>query len=92
MAKGRFTLDTKTAIAEIIFCLRTVTKRRSIHQPMRDHFNSEWKEGKFKGEHKLFLIDGASRSWELGYREELEKLAAEFSWLTYVPTARAVRP
>jgi ferredoxin--NADP+ reductase len=35
---------------------------------------------------KLFLIDGASRSLELGYREELARIAADVSWLTYVPT------
>jgi ferredoxin--NADP+ reductase len=37
-------------------------------------------------EGRLFLIHGASRSLELGYREELEAFAAEMPWLTYVPT------
>jgi ferredoxin/flavodoxin---NADP+ reductase len=31
------------------------------------------------------VIQGASRSWEFGYREELERIAAEVSWLKYVP-------
>ena len=38
------------------------------------------------GAHKLFILDGASRSWELGYSDELEKVAREVPWLTYVPT------
>ena len=29
-------------------------------------------------EPKLFVLEGASRSWELGYSEELEKLPAKF--------------
>jgi len=36
--------------------------------------------------HKLFLLDGASRSWELGYREELARFASQVPWLTYIPT------
>ena len=46
----------------------------------------DWAEGKFTGEHKLFIIQGASRSCELGYLDELQSLAAELPWLTYVPT------
>ena len=38
------------------------------------------------GGHKLFILEGASRSWELGYPEELGKAAREVPWLTYVPT------
>lgn len=34
----------------------------------------------------LYLIHGASRVWEFGYREELERIAAEVPWLTYIPT------
>ena len=32
------------------------------------------------------MIQGASRAWEFGYREELERIASEVPWLTYVPT------
>ncbi len=45
-----------------------------------------WKEGTFKGEHKLFLLNGASHSWEFGYCEELRKFAEEVPWLKYAPT------
>ena len=46
----------------------------------------DWKEGKFQGEHKLFLLNGASRSWEFGYVGELQQYAEEVPWLEYVPT------
>ncbi len=84
VARGRFSLDTNSnrtnhlLLATVTGAAPFVSYARSLQQ--------QWKEGKFKGEHKLFLIDGASRSWELGYREEMDKVAAEFSWLTYVPT------
>ncbi len=82
--KGRFTLDrqgkrthhflvcTVTGVAPFVSYIRTLYK--------------DWREQKFSGEHKLFLLGGASRSWEFGYREEIEKIAQEVPWLTYVPT------
>jgi ferredoxin--NADP+ reductase len=83
-AKGRFTLDTATGrtnhllLATVTGVAPFVSFVRSLHR--------QWKDAKFDGAHKLFLLDGASRSWELGYREELEHFAAEVPWLTYVPT------
>ena len=82
--KGRFTLDTKgerknhllvstvTGVAPFVSYVRTLYK--------------DWKEGTFPGDHKLFLLNGASRSWEFGYLDELRKFAAEVPWLTYIPT------
>jgi len=32
------------------------------------------------------LLNGASRSWEFGYHEEVLKIASECAWLTYVPS------
>jgi ferredoxin--NADP+ reductase len=84
IAKGRFTLDTTSGrtnhllLATVTGVAPFVSFVRSLHR--------QWKEAKFKGEHKLFLLDAASRSWELGYREELNLFAAEVPWLTYVPT------
>jgi ferredoxin--NADP+ reductase len=49
-------------------------------------FYKDWQDKKFGGGHRLFILDGASRSRELGYREELERIAAEVPWLKYVPT------
>jgi ferredoxin--NADP+ reductase len=82
--KGRFLLDqtsgrtnhlllcTVTGIAPFISYARTLKK--------------EWDEGLFKGEHRLFLIQGASCAFEFGYRDEIETLAHTVPWLTYVPT------
>src|SRR5205814_352159 len=35
---------------------------------------------------KLYCLQGASRSWEFGYREELERYAGEVPWFKYVTT------
>jgi ferredoxin/flavodoxin---NADP+ reductase len=84
VAKGRFTLDTAggrtnhfllctvTGIAPFVSFARTLMK--------------DWNEGRFKGEHRLFVVHGASRSQEFGYREEMERIADAMPWLTYVPT------
>jgi ferredoxin--NADP+ reductase len=85
VAKGRFTFDnsqssrtnhlmvsTVTGVAPFVSYLRTLVK--------------DWKEGKFAGDHKLFLLNGASRSWEFGYREELEKFAKEAPWFRCIFT------
>jgi ferredoxin/flavodoxin---NADP+ reductase len=83
-AKGRFLLDTTSKRTNHLL-LATVTGAAPFVSYARS-LRQQSKEAKLSGEHRLFLIDGASRSWELGYREELEKLSAEFSWLTYIPT------
>lgn len=36
------------------------------------------------------MIQGASRSWEFGYREELEAIAANVPWFRYVPTVSRI--
>ncbi len=83
-AKGRFTLDTQGGRTNhLLVCTVTglapfVSYARTFHQ--------QWKEGKFSGEHKLYLLNGASRSDEFGYCPEMQKLAAEVPWLQYVPT------
>ena len=84
VSKGRFTLDTKSGHKNhLLLCTVTgiapfVSYARSLYK--------DWKEKKFAGDHHLYMINGASRSWEFGYREEIEKIAAEVPWLTYVPT------
>ena len=84
VAKGRFTLDTNSNRTNHLL-VATVTGVAPFISFARS-LQLQWKEGKFKGEHKLFLIDAASRSWELGYRDEMERMAAEFSWISYIPT------
>jgi len=83
-AKGRFLVDfstrpgdhlllcTVTGIAPFLSLTRTLAK--------------DWFEGRFAGDRRLFLIQGASRSSEFAYREEIERLAQQVPWLTYVPT------
>ncbi len=82
--KGRFTLDTKSGRTNhLLVC--TVTGIAPFVSYVRTLYR-DWKDGKFGGEQKLFLLNGASRSWEFGYLDELQKVAQEASWLTYVPT------
>jgi ferredoxin/flavodoxin---NADP+ reductase len=84
VAKGRFTLDTTSGRSHhLLLC--TVTGIAPFVSFAR-LLQTEWKAGRFKGEHKLYVVHGASRSQEFGYREEMERIAAEVPWLTYVPT------
>lgn len=82
--KGRFTLDlagghgnhlllaTVTGVAPFVSYVRTLYK--------------DWKDGKFPADIHLYLLNAASRSPEFGYREEIERVAAEVPWLKYAPT------
>jgi ferredoxin--NADP+ reductase len=82
--KGRFTLDTTSGRTRH-FLLSTVTGVAPFVSFART-LAQDAREGRRVQEHQLFLIQGASKSIELGYQEELERLASEVSWLTYVPT------
>ncbi|MHB8412960.1 MAG: ferredoxin--NADP reductase [Candidatus Acidiferrales bacterium] len=80
--KGRFTLDTKSGRKNhLLLC--TVTGIAPFVSYIRS-LGKDWREKRFDGGHHLYVINAASRSWEFGYREEFEKAAAEFPWLTYV--------
>lgn len=82
--KGRFTLDTKIGRSNhLLIC--TVTGVAPFVSYVRTLYR-DWKDGKFAGEQKLFLLNGASRSWEFGYCDELQQFAQEVPWLKYVPT------
>jgi len=83
-AKGRFTLDTTSGRTNHLL-LATVTGVAPFVSFVRSLYH-QGKTSKAAGQNKLFLIDGASRSGELGYREELVRIAADVPWLTYVPT------
>src|SRR5262249_40853941 len=83
--KGLFTLETSHAGHTNHLLISTVTGVAPFVSYVRSLFK-DWKEGKFSGDQKLFLLNGASRSWEFGYREELESFAAQAPWFTYVPT------
>jgi ferredoxin--NADP+ reductase len=82
--KGRFMLDTQSGrTTHLLVC--TVTGVAPFVSYIRTLYR-DWKEGRFTGEHKLFLLNGASRSWEFGYLQELQNFAQEAPWLKYVPT------
>jgi ferredoxin--NADP+ reductase len=83
-AKGRFLLDhTSGRTNHLLLCTVTgiapfVSYARTLKQ--------EWDEGLFKGDHRLFLTQGASHAIEFAYRDEIETLTRAVPWLTYVPT------
>jgi ferredoxin--NADP+ reductase len=83
--KGRFTLDTSQTARRNHLMLSTVTGVAPFVSYVRTLF-TDWKKGNFAGDHNLFLLNGASRPWEFGYREELERFSREAPWFTYVPT------
>ena len=83
-AKGLFTLDLKGGRRNhLLVC--TVTGVAPYVSYIRTLY-ADWKESRFPEGIRLFLLQGASRSWEFGYREELEAIAAGVPWLRYVPT------
>jgi ferredoxin/flavodoxin---NADP+ reductase len=83
-AKGRFTLDLRSGHRNhLLLCTVTgvapyISYIRTLH--------ADWKRSQSPADVRLFVIQAASRSWEFGYREELERTAAEVPWLTYVPS------
>ena len=83
-AKGRFLVDLATGSLDHLF-LSTVTGVAPFVSLVR-MLAQDRREGKPESDRRLFLIQGASRASEFGYREELERLAGELPWFTYVPT------
>jgi ferredoxin/flavodoxin---NADP+ reductase len=84
VSKGKFSLavgngrsnhlliSTVTGVAPFVSYVRTLSQ--------------EARAGRYDGSHKLFLLNGASRPWEFGYREELAEFARQLPWFRYVPT------
>jgi ferredoxin--NADP+ reductase len=86
ISKGRFTLDLRSGRKNHLL-LSTVTGIAPFVSYVRTLYR-DWKGGDspLPGEHKLYCIQGGSRSWEFGYRDEMEKVAAEAPWLNFVTT------
>jgi ferredoxin--NADP+ reductase len=86
IAKGRFTLDLRSGRTQHLL-VSTVTGIAPFVSYVRSLYR-DWKAGdpSMPGNHKLYCLQGASRSWEFGYREELERYAAEVPWFHYVAT------
>ena len=70
--KNHLLVSTVTGVAPFVSYVRTLYR--------------DWKDSKFDGSHKLYLLDGASRPWEFGYLNELRHFAEEAPWFKYVPT------
>jgi ferredoxin--NADP+ reductase len=86
ISKGRFTLDLKSGRTNHLL-LATVTGIAPFVSYARTLYR-DWKSGNsaMPGNHKLYCLQGGSRSWEFGYREELERIASEVPWFKYVAT------
>ena len=86
LAKGRFTLDLRSGRTNHLL-VATVTGIAPFVSYVRTIYR-DWKNGgsPMPGKHQLYCLQGASRSWEFGYREELERYASEAPWFQYVPT------
>ncbi|MGA8068780.1 MAG: hypothetical protein WCA47_15745 [Terriglobales bacterium] len=85
VAKGRFTFDSEQPERANHLMVSTVTGIAPFVSFLRTLFK-DWEEGRFTGNHRLFLLNGASRPWEFGYREELENLAQRAPWFRCVFT------
>ena len=83
-AKGKFTLDLSGGRTKH-FLIATVTGVAPFVSYVRSLYY-DWKNAKFDGAQRLFILQGASRSWETGYSAEIAGVAGEVPWLTYVPT------
>jgi len=82
---GRFVLDTDFRHHVMVSTVTGVGPYVSIVRDQLRTLQSE--NGEAGPGHRMLILHGASRSWELGtYREELSALAAELDWLDYIPT------
>jgi len=84
LAKGKFRLQTGDARINHLF-VSTVTGVAPFVSMIRS-LSKDWREGRFDGAHRIFLLNGASHPGEFGYNAELMQLAAKMPWLQYVPT------
>jgi ferredoxin--NADP+ reductase len=83
-ARGAFMLDLAEGHANH-FLIGTVTGVAPYISYIRS-LNHNGASSQGSAPPKLFLLEGASRSWELGYSEEIERVVRTVPWLTYVPT------
>jgi ferredoxin/flavodoxin---NADP+ reductase len=67
-----FLISTVTGIAPYISMVRTLVK--------------DLREGRLAQPFRLVVLQGVSKSDEFGYDRELQAVAKEHSWLTYIPT------
>lgn len=82
--RGRFTFDEESGRKRHLFAA-TVTGIA----PFISMARTLALEG--RTDHRLWVLHGASRSWELAYREELNQLACSSEWFRYIPTISRAR-
>ncbi len=89
-AKGRFTLAPDAAERiESHLLLGTVTGVAPFVSYIRT-LAAEGRQSKSPDGRRLFLLEGASRSSEFGYIDELKRIASEVSWLNLFPPSAAL--
>lgn len=82
--KGVFQLD-ETSGRRKHLMVATVTGVAPFVSMVRTLHHDE-KRGPPSAAHEIFLLHGASRSWELGYDAELASIEHQKRWLSYIPT------
>jgi len=82
--KGKFTLQSQNGRKNHLL-VSTVTGVAPFVSFVRNLLK-DWETKKFDGSDKLYLLNGASRPWEFGYKDELLRLAQQVPWFKYVPT------
>ena len=82
--KGIFNIDVKSGHTQH-FLVSTVTGIAPYISMVRTLLR-DLNEGRLSEPFRLVVLQGTSRSDEFGYDGELRALAAEHSWLTYIPT------
>ena len=82
-AKGRFTFDARSGRKHHLF-VSTVTGIAPFVSMVREM--AEEIRGGRAAQYQLFMLHGASRSWEFAYREEMERLSRDSDWFRYIPT------
>src|SRR6476660_959588 len=86
IAKGRLTLELRRGRIQHLL-VSTVTGIAPFVSYVRTLYH-DWVGGTspMPGNHKLYCLQGASRSWEFVYRDELVRFAEEVPWFKYVAT------
>lgn len=83
-AKGIFNIDSKSGHNKH-FLISTVTGIAPYVSMVRT-FDRDLAAGRSSEPQRLVILQGAARSDEFAYDRELNQAAAQFRWLTYVPT------
>lgn len=82
--KGVFTFDTASGHKKHLF-ICTVTGVAPYVSMVRT-FLRELRDGKLPTPPSLMILEGASRSWEMGYRSELDAAARELPGMHHIAT------